>query len=79
MPGDGNVGQIEPLGVSPAFRDQGVGAALLSQCLARLAALGAEEVLVETDSFRDPALELYKSMGFRLIRDILVYRKDFPV
>jgi len=79
MPGDGNVGQIEPLGVSPAFRDQGVGAALLSQCLARLAALGAEEVLVETDSFRDPALELYKSMGFRPIRDILVYRKDFPV
>ena len=77
-PGHRSMGQIEPLGVAPAFRGQGLGAALLTACLARLRELGADEVFVETDSFRDPALLLYRSAGFEPVKDILVYRKDFP-
>jgi mycothiol synthase len=77
MPGDPTIGQIEPMGVLPEYREQGLGAALLNECLRRLFDHGAESIRVETDTYRNPALQLYKSLGFQLIRDILVYRKDF--
>ena len=70
-------GQIEPLGVSRDFRSLGLGKALLSDVLGRLYARGAEKVFVETDSTRNAALSLYESAGFHVIRDVLVYRKDF--
>jgi hypothetical protein len=43
----------------------------------RLASLGACRVLVETDTYRSPALDLCESPGFKPIRDIHVYRKDY--
>jgi ribosomal protein S18 acetylase RimI-like enzyme len=70
------VGQVEPLGVHPAQRQFGLGRAVLLEGLRRLHARGAREVLVETDSYRDGALALYESVGFRTRRDVLVYRKD---
>jgi hypothetical protein len=33
-------------------------------------------VFVETDKYRNAALELYQAVGFQVIRDVLVYRKD---
>ncbi len=69
-------GQIEPLGVAPAFHGLGLGAVLLTECLRRLADRGAARVMVETDKQRSPALPLYRHVGFRPIREILVYRKD---
>jgi mycothiol synthase len=70
------VGQIEPFGIGREFRERGLGAALLSECIRRLAAAGAEEILVETDTYRTPALGLYESLGFETARDVLIYRKD---
>jgi len=69
-------GQVEPLGVHPDWRKSGLGRAILSEGLRRLQSHGASQISVETDSFRGPALELYESAGFGVIRDILVYRKD---
>jgi ribosomal protein S18 acetylase RimI-like enzyme len=74
--GDTPVGQIEPLGIASAYRERGLGAALLSECVRRLAAHGARTVLVETDTYRTPALGLYESLGFEALRDVLVYRKE---
>jgi mycothiol synthase len=68
-------GQIEPLGVHDDFRGLGLGRAILSEGLRRLHLAGAEEVVVETDLYRNPALALYKALGFRPVRDVLVYRK----
>jgi ribosomal protein S18 acetylase RimI-like enzyme len=45
--------------------------------LRRLQAAGAKRVCVETDSYRNPALELYEAVGFRVAREVLVYRKDY--
>jgi hypothetical protein len=37
----------------------------------------AQQIYVETDSYRSPALSLYESAGFQVKQDVLVYRKDF--
>jgi ribosomal protein S18 acetylase RimI-like enzyme len=55
----------------------GLGRAILSAGLCRLHRYGADPVLVETDSYRNAALRLYESVGFRVIRHTLVYRKDY--
>jgi ribosomal protein S18 acetylase RimI-like enzyme len=70
------IGQIEPLGVGREFREAGIGRAILYENLRRLARLGAATVLVETDTYRSPALDLYESAGFEPIRNIHVFRKD---
>jgi mycothiol synthase len=70
-------GQIEPLGVRPDLVTLGLGRAILAEGLERLHSMGARQVYVETDSYRNPALRLYESAGFRVIRNVLVYRKDY--
>jgi ribosomal protein S18 acetylase RimI-like enzyme len=74
---DGTVGQVEPLGVHADFRGLGLGRAILSECLRRMQERGARRMFVETDNYRDAALELYESAGFRVIQDVLVFRKDY--
>jgi len=71
-------GQIEPLGVRSDMRRSGIGRALLSETVRRLYAMGAVQVIVETDNQRSAALTLYTSVGFRAIENVLVYRKDLP-
>lgn len=71
------VGHIEPLGVHPDFRHLGLGRAILSECLRRLCRHGARHILVVTDNYRSAALNLYESVGFRVDRDVLVFRKDY--
>ncbi len=69
-------GQIEPLGCGAEFRRFALGRAALAEVLRRLQARGAQKVLVQTDSFRSTARDLYESLGFQVTRDIRVYRKD---
>lgn len=57
-------GQVEPLGIAPTYQGRGVGRALLCELLRRFEALGAERVLVETESARSRALHIYESVGF---------------
>jgi ribosomal protein S18 acetylase RimI-like enzyme len=71
-------GQIEPLGVHPAYRRLGLGQAILSEGLKRLQSKGARQIYVQTDRYRDAAFKLYESCGFQVIQDILMYRKDYP-
>ncbi|MBN2005671.1 MAG: GNAT family N-acetyltransferase [Anaerolineae bacterium] len=70
-------GQIEPLGVHADFRSLGLGRAILSECLRRLHRYGVEGVYVETDKYCNAALGVYEAVGFRTIRDVLVYGKDY--
>ena len=70
-------GQIEPLGVHPDFRDRGLGRALLTEGVHRLQRRGAGRICVVTDDFRNAAFKLYESIGFRVIEQVSVYRKDF--
>ena len=70
-------GQIEPIGVREDLRGRGLGRALLTECLTRLAAVGATSVFVETDNYRDAAFKFYTAMDFRIVQHVTVYRKDY--
>lgn len=70
-------GRVEPLGVLPEYRGIGLGKAILLECLHRLRLCGAERIYLETDTYRRAAVTLYESVGFRVIRDIVIYRKHY--
>jgi mycothiol synthase len=70
-------GQIEPFGVRADLRRTGLGRALLTACLQRLAQRGARQIAVETDDYRDAAYRFYEAIGFRPAHKVLVYRKDY--
>lgn len=67
--------QIEPFGVREDMQRQGLGRALLAECLRRTQGLGAQHLAVETDNYRDAAYRFYESLGFVVSREIVVYRK----
>ena len=70
-------GHVEPLGCHKDFRRFALGRVALSEGLHRLQLLGAKNIFLETDSYRDTAFRLYESFGFEVIRNVLVYRKDY--
>ncbi|MBE2223291.1 MAG: GNAT family N-acetyltransferase [Anaerolineae bacterium] len=70
-------GHVEPLGSHKDFRQYGLGRAALSEGLRRLQSLGAQNIFVETDNYRNTAFRLYASFGFQTIQDVHVYRKDY--
>lgn len=74
---DEPIGQIEPLGCHPDFRRHALGRVALAEGLRRLHKHGAKKIFVETDNWRNTAFRLYESMGFQVVRDVLVYRKDY--
>ena len=70
-------GQVEPLGVRKEYRKLGLGRCLLLEGLRRLQEHGAKAMYVETDNYRDEAFMLYESVGYQVLEDVLVYRKDY--
>jgi mycothiol synthase len=76
-PGFEPCGQIEPLGCHKDFRRYALGRVALAEGLRSLQSCGVTSIYVETDNYRDTAFRLYESVGFRVIRDVLVYRKDY--
>ncbi len=70
-------GHVEPLGSHKNFRQYALGRVALSEGLHRLQSLGAKNVFVETDNYRNIAFRLYESFDFQVIQDVLVYRKDY--
>jgi mycothiol synthase len=71
------IGQIEPLGCHPDFRRYALGRLALAEVLRRMQALGVSSILVETDNDRKTALALYESLGFQVILDVRVFRKNY--
>jgi mycothiol synthase len=70
-------GHVEPLGSHKDFRQYGLGRVALSEGVRRLQSLGAQDIFVETESYRNTAFRLYQSFDFEVIQDILVYRKNY--
>jgi ribosomal protein S18 acetylase RimI-like enzyme len=73
----GKNGQIEPLGCHAEYRRYALGRIALAEVLRRLQAAGAAQIFVETDNYRNTAMKLYEHMGFQVIRNVWVYRKDY--
>lgn len=63
-----DAGSVQNVGVCPAHRGLGLGRALVLQSLAGFQAAGLRRVFLEATAENAPAVELYRSVGFRLIR-----------
>jgi ribosomal protein S18 acetylase RimI-like enzyme len=59
------LGAIQNLGVVPAHRGRGLGEALLLQALQGFRAQGSLQALLEVTARNDPAVRLYRRVGFR--------------
>ncbi len=70
-------GHVEPLGCHPDFCRYALGRVVLSEELHRLQARGARQIYVETDAYRNTAMRLYESFDFQVMKEVLVYRKDY--
>lgn len=68
----GKVGRLYSLAVDEHFRRQGLGQALLAECLATASTERLRAILLEVDADNTPAIGLYHRAGFRrsrLLRD----------
>ena len=64
----GEAGFVQNIGVIADCRGLGIGRALMLKSLHGFRARGARRVFLEATAENVPAIELYRSMGFRLIR-----------
>lgn len=64
LAGDGQTGQIEPMGVVPAYRRRGLASALLADILAQFRTFGVREASVQTEIDRESAIASYRRAGF---------------
>lgn len=59
------VGEIESLGVLPAYRGQGIGSRLLDELISQLAAAGVHDLVLGVLPGNTAAIRLYQRYGFR--------------
>ena len=69
------IGDLGPLGARPAYRRQGFSQAALAECLRRMRARGMQRVSVSTGVDNTPAIRLYESVGFTIVKKYLEYIK----
>jgi PhnO protein len=72
----GSVGLIEELVVTASHRGRGVGGALVSEVVGRLAAAGCAEVSVSTMPGNEGARRFYRSHGF--LDEYVYLERHFP-
>jgi mycothiol synthase len=73
---DNGVGEVFEVSVRPAWRRRGLGRALLSRALIELRARGVETIRLRTVAeFRTRASDMYRSVGFRVLKEFPRYRK----
>jgi ribosomal protein S18 acetylase RimI-like enzyme len=59
------IGEIESLGVLPAYRGQGIGSRLLDELISQLAAAGVPDLVLGVLPGNTAAIRLYQRHGFR--------------
>lgn len=63
-------GSIQNVGVIPGYRGRGLGRALVARAAAGFLAAGAGRVYLEVTAGNEPAVRLYRSLGFRPTRTL---------
>src|SRR5579872_7179731 len=64
----GEWGAVQNVGVAPEYRGRGLGRALVLKSLAGFQASGVRRVYLEVTACNLAAVQLYRSVGFRLAR-----------
>lgn len=70
---DNGVGELEPVGVRPAFRRRGLGAAVCTYALARMWEEGMRQAIVYC--ITEEACALYSSIGFRCHGNLVAFSR----
>jgi ribosomal protein S18 acetylase RimI-like enzyme len=74
-----NTGWVDHLGVRRAWRNKGIGKALLLQSLAEFHRRGVHRIKLSVDSKSlTNAPHLYESVGMKPIHEYHIYRKELP-
>lgn len=63
-------GAVQNVGVLPEYRGRGIGRALVLKAAAGFAAAGARRAFLEVTARNDPAVRMYRDLGFRNSRTI---------
>jgi len=66
--------EVRLLAVAPAMRGEGIGAALMGECIRRARGSGAQSLTLHTNDIMHAAIRLYERMGFEHDRSL-----DFPI
>lgn len=69
-------GHIISVAVMPDYRRLGMGLALVEQVMSALSALSADECYLEVRITNEPAIELYRKLGFIVTRTVPRYYYD---
>ena len=69
-------GHIVSIAVLPEYRRRGIGRALMTHSLEGLREYGAEECYLEVRVSNTAAINLYKSLGFEMVRVVKRYYLD---
>jgi len=69
-------GHIISVAVMPDFRRMRIGQGLVEHALSALSGLSADECFLEVRITNDPAIDLYKKLGFEIMRTIPRYYYD---
>lgn len=64
------MGAVQNVGITPKHRGMGLGRALVNKCLIGFREAGMKRVYLEVTADNEPAINLYRSMGFRLVRTL---------
>jgi len=69
-------GHVISVAVMPEFRRRSIGSGLVERALSALSSLSADECFLEVRITNDPAIELYRKLGFEITRTIPRYYYD---
>ena len=69
-------GHIISVAVMPEFRRMAIGRGLVERALSALSNLSADECFLEVRVTNEPAIELYRKLGFEVTRTIVRYYYD---
>jgi len=67
------VGHVVTLDIVPEARRSGLASRLMSECERRLRAAGCTQVYLETAVTNEPALRLYRKLGYEIVRTLPEY------
>jgi len=68
-----HIGDFGPVGARPAYRRLGLTKAVLLECMRWMQAYGMQRVSVSTGVSNTPAMQLYESVGFKIVNKYLEY------
>lgn len=70
-------GHTVSIAIRPEYRRRGLGSRLLKESIIAMINAGANELFLEVRMSNDAAVALYQSLGYKILKEIRHYYRDF--